>query len=197
MLPLGGLGVQLFLRRTKKTFLPVEIYAGKVHDAGMNDMNRIGIGYDIHNLVEGRPLVIGGVEIAHEKGLAGHSDADVLIHAVIDALLGAAAAGDIGEHFSDTDLKWKDVDSRKLLEMTLKLIDEEGYRIVNCDCIVVLETPRLTPYKKEIRNSLAKIAGLDGSQISIKAKTNEKNDAIGRGEAIAAHAAVLIARKAE
>ena len=153
---------------------------------------RIGIGYDIHNLVVGRDLIIGGIAIPHDKGLDGHSDADVLIHALIDAILGAMAAGDIGEYFSDTDLKWKDVDSARMLEMVMKLTAEEGFEILNFDCIVVLEDPKMSPYKAAIRRRLSELTGVDTSRISIKAKTNEKNDAVGRGDAIAAHVAVLL-----
>ncbi|MBX7223327.1 MAG: 2-C-methyl-D-erythritol 2,4-cyclodiphosphate synthase [Blastocatellia bacterium] len=153
---------------------------------------RIGIGYDLHRLVEGRKLIIGGVEIPYEKGLFGHSDADVLTHALCDALLGAAALGDIGQHFSDKDPRFAGIDSLKMLAHVIGLVREQGFVPVNVDANVVAEAPKLAPHIPRMREKLAAILELPVSAISVKAKTNEKVDATGRGEAIAAQAAVLI-----
>jgi len=155
---------------------------------------RIGQGRDIHRLVEGRKCIIGGVEIDNGGiGLYGHSDADVLVHAIIDALLGSLALGDIGRHFSDTDPKYKDADSMKLLEHTVGLIYEAGYAIVNIDSTVTAQKPKLAPHIDAMRENIARVLGLEISQVSVKAKTNEKLDAVGRLEAIEADAVVLIA----
>jgi 2-C-methyl-D-erythritol 4-phosphate cytidylyltransferase/2-C-methyl-D-erythritol 2,4-cyclodiphosphate synthase len=156
---------------------------------------RIGVGYDLHRLVEGRPLVIGGVRIAHEKGLTGHSDADVLCHAVTDAILGAAALGDIGRHFPDTDAAWKDSDSLDLLRRAAALVGGAGWRIENLDAVIIAEQPRIAPHADEMRRRLAGALGIDASAISVKGKTNEGMDAVGRGEAIAAHAVALVGRR--
>lgn len=155
-------------------------------------MIRIGTGYDIHKLVSDRRLILGGVEIPHEMGLLGHSDADVLIHAIIDALLGAAALGDIGTHFPDTDEAYRGADSGVLLKKTLELLSESGYGIVNVDASVICQKPKLAPYIITMRENLAAILGLDVSSVSVKAKTNEKLDSVGAGEAIAVHAAALL-----
>ncbi len=153
---------------------------------------RIGLGYDIHLLKEGRPLVIGGVTIPFPKGEEAHSDGDVLIHALIDALLGAAALGDIGTFYPPADRQWKDADSRVLLRDTMRRIEQAGYRLVNADCTVILERPKLGPWKEEIRRLLCKDMNISPASFSIKAKTKEGMDATGRGEAVEAHAAVLL-----
>lgn len=158
-------------------------------------MYRIGQGFDLHRLVEGRALVLGGVKIAHTKGLLGHSDADVLIHAIIDSLLGALCLGDIGQHFPDTDLKYKDVNSVELLKKVLELIEEKGYEIVNIDSTIQAQEPKLMPHIIAIRENLAKNMNLDVNQISVKAKTYEKQDSIGKGEAIAVYCNSLLKLK--
>ncbi len=153
---------------------------------------RIGIGYDVHRLTEGRPLILGGVEIAHERGLAGHSDADVLLHAVADALLGAAALGDIGLHFPDTDERWRGADSRKLLEAVGRLVAGAGYRISNIDATVALERPRLRPHVDAMRANIATALGLDREQVSVKATTTERLGFVGAEAGAAAYAVCLI-----
>ncbi len=153
---------------------------------------RVGSGYDLHRLVEGRPLVLGGVAIPFDRGLAGHSDADVVCHAVTDALLGAAAAGDIGQHFPDTDPRWAGADSLELLRQVVELIGARGYRPLNVDITVIAERPKLASHREAIVMSLAGALGLPAGAVSVKAKTNEGVDATGRGEAIAAQAVVLI-----
>ena len=153
---------------------------------------RIGQGYDIHRLTEGRPLILGGVEIPSPKGCEAHSDGDVLIHALIDAFLGAAALGDIGAHFPPSDDRWKDADSKMLLSSIMELLRVKGWKPVNIDSSVILETPRLRPHIDEIRSSLARLTGLSLSEVSVKAKTKEKQDSTGRGEAIEAQGIVLI-----
>ena len=157
---------------------------------------RIGYGYDSHRFEEGRRLVLGGVEFPGETGLAGHSDADVLVHAVIDALLGAAALGDIGSHFPDTDAKWKGADSAKLLAAVVAEIAAAGYRVGNVDATVVCERPKLRPKVDEIRSRLARLLDISTSQLSIKGKTNEKMDDVGAGLGIEAHAVVLLEENA-
>jgi 2-C-methyl-D-erythritol 2,4-cyclodiphosphate synthase len=153
---------------------------------------RIGVGYDIHRLDEGRKLILGGVEIPYIKGLMGYSDADVLIHAICDALLGAAALGDIGEHFPDTAPSFKDVSSVKLLEAVEELLKKENFYIVNIDSVLMAEEPKLKPYKAKIKNSVAGILKLKEDRVNIKAKTCEGCDAVGKGEAISAFAVVMI-----
>ena len=153
---------------------------------------RVGQGFDAHALVPGRKLVIGGVEIAHDKGLAGHSDADVLIHALCDALLGAAALGDIGAHFPDTDPRYKGIDSRKLLREVAALLARHGYRVVNVDTTVIAQAPRMAPHIAAMRANLAADLGVDLGAVSVKAKTTEKLGFVGRGEGIAAEAMVLL-----
>ena len=155
---------------------------------------RIGTGYDIHRLVPDRKLILGGIEVEHELELLGHSDADVRIHAIIDALLGAAALGDIGTYFPDTSNEYKDADSAVLLRETADLLINAGYEIVNIDSSLICQKPKLAPYIQRMRQNLADILGIDISEISIKAKTNEKLDSVGRGEAIAALTAVLITK---
>ena len=154
---------------------------------------RVGLGYDIHKLIRGRKLILGGIEIPSKKGLLGHSDADVLLHAVIDALLGAVGLGDIGKHFPDTDKKYKNISSRILLERTVVLIRAKGYLIGNIDAIIILEEPKLGVLKGEMEKSIAKILKISKDNINIKAKTNEGLDSIGRGHAIAAYAVAVIA----
>ena len=156
---------------------------------------RIGIGYDIHRLVEGRKLILGGIEKAFEKGLLGHSDSDVLTHAICDALLGAAALGDIGTHFPDTDPRFKGASSLDLLAHVVALIGERGYKIINIDSIVMAERPKLKPYIQAIRSTLATTLRIDVEQVSVKAKTNEGLESVGREEAMAAHAVVLLIKE--
>ena len=155
-------------------------------------MYRIGLGYDIHTLCEGRNLIIGGVKITHEKGLMGHSDADVLIHAIIDGMLGAAAMSDIGTLFPDTDKKYKDIDSTLLLSRVYEKIQEIGYGIVNIDSNIIAQEPKMMPYIPKMREALDKVLKIGQHNISIKAKTNEKMDAVGQKLAIEAHAVVLL-----
>jgi len=153
---------------------------------------RIGNGYDLHRLVDGRPLVLGGVTIQFEKGLLGHSDADVICHAVTDAILGAAGAGDIGRHFPDTDPAWKDADSVDLLRRAAAIVAAAGFAVVNVDVVVIAQRPRLAPHVDAIRTRVAEAIGCDPSQVSVKGKTNEGVDSIGAGESIAAHAVALL-----
>ena len=153
---------------------------------------RVGHGYDVHKLVEDRKLIIGGVEIPHSKGLLGHSDADVLAHAICDALLGAAALGDIGKHFPDNDDRNKDVDSLVLLEKVCELIRNKGYEISNVDSTILAQAPKLRPYIDEMRSKLAKAMKLDIDELSVKATTEERLGFTGREEGIAAHAVVLL-----
>lgn len=150
-------------------------------------MTRSGIGYDLHRLAEGRKLIVGGIELAFDKGSVGHSDGDVLSHAICDALLGAAGLGDIGKHFPDTDPKWKGASSLLFLEHVRDLLHERNLRIVHIDAIVVTEKPKLGPHFPKMREVLAESLGIVPDQINLKAKTNEGVDAVGRGEAIASH----------
>ncbi|HKG21812.1 MAG TPA: 2-C-methyl-D-erythritol 2,4-cyclodiphosphate synthase [Blastocatellia bacterium] len=158
----------------------------------MNEARRIGIGYDLHRLVEGRKLILGGTEIPFEKGLLGHSDSDVLTHAICDALLGAAALGDIGSHFPDTDPRFRGASSLDLLSAVVDLISERGFIISNIDTIIVAERPRLAPYIQPMRERLADILGVELNRVSVKAKTSEGLGEIGRGEAMAAQAVALL-----
>lgn len=153
---------------------------------------RVGHGYDVHKLVEDRKLIIGGVEIPHYKGLLGHSDADVLAHAICDALLGAAALGDIGKHFPDNDDRYKDIDSLVLLEKVCELIRNKGYEISNVDSTILAQAPKLRPYIDEMRSKLAKAMKLDIDELSVKATTEERLGFTGSEEGIAAHAVVLL-----
>ena len=157
---------------------------------------RVGLGYDSHRFAEGRKLMLGGVEIPHDRGLKGHSDADVLIHALIDALLGAAALGDIGSHFPDTDPAFAGVDSAKLLEAVVAEIRDNGFRVGNVDATVVCETPRLRQHIDVIRRRLAELLGIDVSCVSVKGKTNERMDDVGAGVGIAVHCIVLLENQA-
>ncbi len=153
---------------------------------------RIGYGYDSHRFQDGRPLLLGGVLIPNSPGLKGHSDADVLIHAVIDALLGAAALGDIGSHFPDTDPEWEGADSAKLLERVVDEIASAGYAVGNIDATVICERPRLRPHVDAIRARLAELLRTDVSRVSVKGKTNEKMDDVGAGVGIEVHCAALL-----
>ena len=153
---------------------------------------RIGHGYDVHKLVEGRKLIVGGVDIPHSLGLLGHSDADVLLHAISDALLGAAAMGDIGGMFPDTDEKWKGADSLKLLEAVANRVKAEGYAIENIDSTLIAQAPKMKPHIEQMRQNIANACGIDISQVSVKATTEERLGFTGREEGIAAHAVALI-----
>jgi 2-C-methyl-D-erythritol 2,4-cyclodiphosphate synthase len=153
-----------------------------------------GIGWDSHRLVGGRPLILGGVTIPYERGLAGHSDADVLSHAVIDALLGAAGLGDIGEHFPDTDARWAGADSLELLRAVVGLVGEGGHAVANVDSTVVMERPKLGPHRAEVRASLASALGIAVERVNVKASTGEGMGFVGRGEGVAALAVVTLAR---
>lgn len=161
----------------------------------MSESNRIGIGYDIHRVVEGRKLVLGGVEIPFEKGLLGHSDSDVLSHAICDALLGAAALGDIGAHFPDSDPRWAGASSLEFLARVVELVTQKGYRVANVDATVMAERPKLRPYVDAMRETLASVLGVDADRVSVKAKTSEGLESVGRNEAMAAQAVVLIHRR--
>ena len=153
---------------------------------------RIGHGYDVHKLVEGRKLIVGGVDIPYEFGLLGHSDADVLLHAISDAILGAAALGDIGGMFPDTDEKWKGADSLVLLETVVKRVNDEGYVIENIDSTLIAQQPKMKPHILSMRENIAKACGIDVSQVSVKATTEEQLGFTGRKEGISAHAVVLL-----
>ena len=153
---------------------------------------RVGFGYDLHRLIEGQPLVLGGVRIPHDRGLAGHSDADVVCHAVADAILGAAAAGDIGQHFPDTDPRWEGASSIELLRAVADVVRSRGFAVANLDVVVVAERPKIGPHADRMREAVASAVGVGRDAVSIKAKTNEGVDATGRGEAIATHAVALL-----
>ena len=155
-------------------------------------MMRIGQGFDVHQLVAGRKCIIGGVEIAHDKGLLGHSDADVLLHAICDALLGAAALGDIGRHFPDSDSRYKDIDSRELLRRTAALVKTEGFNVNNIDATLIAEAPRMAPHIPLMVKNIAADLGIRENQVNVKATTTEKLGFAGRGEGIAAQAVCLL-----
>ncbi|AMX84867.1 2-C-methyl-D-erythritol 2,4-cyclodiphosphate synthase [Geobacillus subterraneus] len=155
-------------------------------------MFRIGQGFDVHQLAEGRPLIIGGVHIPYEKGLLGHSDADVLLHAVADACLGAIGAGDIGRHFPDTDPRYKDADSTELLAHVWALVRQEGYTLVNADCTIIAQKPKMAPYIEDMKTMIARLLEAERSQVNVKATTTEKLGFTGREEGIAAQAVVLL-----
>ena len=155
---------------------------------------RVGIGHDTHRLSDGLPLVLGGLLIEHPRGLVGHSDADVVCHAVADALLGAAGLGDIGEHYPDTDPKWRGLDSTKLLAEVAEKIEQAGWRTANCDVVIHAQEPKLGPYKPAIRANLARLLGVSEEVINVKAKTGEHVGTVGRGEVIVCEAVVLIER---
>jgi 2-C-methyl-D-erythritol 2,4-cyclodiphosphate synthase len=160
----------------------------------MGDL-RIGVGYDVHALVEGRPLVLGGVTIPHRMGLLGHSDADVLTHALMDAILGALRAGDIGHHFPDTDPAYAGVSSIDLLGRVAALVAERGYRLVDADTVIVIEQPKIAPFRDEMRANIAGALGVDVERIGVKATTTEGLGFEGTGEGVGAHAVVLLERE--
>lgn len=149
---------------------------------------RIGIGYDLHRLKKGRKLILGGLEIPYPKGLFGHSDADVLLHAISDALLGAANLGDIGQHFPDTDPKYKNISSKIILDKVYQLVRKKGYKIENIDSVIIAEEPKLAPYIPQMKKNIARVLKIKPGEISIKAKTNEKLGYLGQKQAIAAYA---------
>ena len=157
-------------------------------------MMRIGQGFDAHQLVAGRKLIIGGVEIAYEKGLLGHSDADVLLHAICDALLGAAALGDIGKHFPDSDVRFKGIDSRALLRAVSALIKKQGFQVSNVDATIIAEAPRMAPHIAQMVRNIAADLSLPDEQVNVKATTTEKMGFTGRGEGIAAQAVCLLCK---
>ena len=158
---------------------------------------RIGFGYDVHKLVDGRDLILGGKSIDFEKGLLGHSDADVLVHAIMDGVLGALAMGDIGKLFPDTDMEYKDIDSMILLERVFQVMDKEGYKIGNIDSTIACEMPKISPHTMDMRENIARVLNTDIKNISIKASTTEKMGFEGRGEGITCYAAVLLEEKVE
>lgn len=161
----------------------------------MSGAPRTGLGYDCHRFAAGRRLVLGGVELEHERGLAGHSDADVLTHAVIDALLGAAALGDIGQHFPDTDERYRDADSLELLRATMAMLSERGLSVVNVDATVIIERPKLAPAREQIRASLARALGLELERVSVKATRGEGMGFVGREEGAAALAVATLVQR--
>lgn len=156
---------------------------------------RTGLGYDLHRLESGRKLIIGGVEIPFEKGLAGHSDADILLHALTDALLGAAGLGDIGELFPPSDPQWKDADSEQFLLEARQLIEGYGFQIANLDAVLIIEKPKILPHRDAIRKNVARILGIREDRVGVKAKTSESVGPAGRGEAAECHAVVLLCRE--
>lgn len=153
---------------------------------------RVGLGYDVHRLTDGRPLILGGVTVPFEKGLAGHSDADVLLHALADALLGAAALGDIGKHFPDTDEQWRDADSGQLLAKVVAMVSDAGYRVGNVDATVALQQPRLRPYIDAMRRNIAGILDVPVGRVSVKATTTERMGFVGEGKGASAQAVCLL-----
>ncbi|MBY6054113.1 2-C-methyl-D-erythritol 2,4-cyclodiphosphate synthase [Cytobacillus firmus] len=155
-------------------------------------MFRIGQGFDVHQFAEGRPLIIGGIEIPYEKGLLGHSDADVLLHTVADACLGAIGEGDIGRHFPDTDPEFKDADSAKMLQHVWGIVKEKGYELVNADCTIIAQKPKMAPYIGKMQERIAELLETEKENINVKATTTEKLGFTGRGEGIASQAAVLL-----
>lgn len=156
---------------------------------------KVGIGYDIHRLISGRTLFLGAVEIPYIKGLLGHSDGDALIHALCDALLGALGLGDIGEHFPDTDPRYQNIASSKLLQAVKELVDNSGYRINNLDMIIIAQEPKLVSFKQQMKEKIALLLGVGKDVLNIKAKTNEGLDAVGNRDAIACYAAVSLAKE--
>ena len=158
-------------------------------------MFRGGQGFDVHEFAENRPLIIGGVTIPFEKGLIGHSDADVLLHTVTDAALGAIGEGDIGRHFPDTDPEFKDADSAKLLAYIWNIVEEKGYKLGNVDCTIIAQAPKMAPYITQMRDRIAELLNAEPSQVNVKATTTEKLGFTGRGEGIAAQATILLIQK--
>ncbi len=157
---------------------------------------RVGLGQDCHRLSPGRPLILGGVRLEHERGLVGHSDADILLHAITDALLGAAGLGDLGEHFPDDDPKYRGIDSAELLRTALAHVHDRGWRVVNLDCTVAAQRPKLSPHKPAIRERIAGLLEVPAERINVKAKTGERVGPVGREEAMTAEAVVLLQREA-
>ncbi|MEQ2465585.1 2-C-methyl-D-erythritol 2,4-cyclodiphosphate synthase [Niallia sp. Sow4_A1] len=158
-------------------------------------MFRIGQGFDVHQLVVGRPLIIGGIEIPHEKGLLGHSDADVLLHTIADACLGAIGEGDIGNHFPDTDDAFKDADSAKLLQHVWQIVKEKGYKLVNADCTIMAQQPKMAPHIQAMQARIAELLETEQENVNVKATTTEKLGFTGRGEGIASQAVVLLQKR--
>ncbi|MDT8862315.1 2-C-methyl-D-erythritol 2,4-cyclodiphosphate synthase [Alkalihalobacillus sp. MEB130] len=158
-------------------------------------MIRIGQGFDVHQLVEGRPLILGGITIPYEKGLLGHSDADVLLHTIADAALGAIAEGDIGKHFPDTDSAFKDADSAKLLTHVWEIVKEKGYKLGNIDCTIIAQKPKMAPHIETMRARIAELLEAELEQVNVKATTTEKLGFTGRGEGIASQAAILLVKQ--
>jgi 2-C-methyl-D-erythritol 2,4-cyclodiphosphate synthase len=158
-------------------------------------MFRVGQGFDVHEFAKDRPLIIGGITIPYEKGLIGHSDADVLLHTVTDAALGAIGEGDIGRHFPDTDPEFKDADSAKLLQYIWNIVDEKGYKLGNVDCTIIAQAPKMAPYITQMRDRIAELLNAEPSQVNVKATTTEKLGFTGRGEGIAAQATILLIQK--
>lgn len=158
-------------------------------------MFRVGQGYDVHAFAEGRPLILGGIEIPHDRGLLGHSDADVLLHTITDAALGAIGEGDIGRHFPDTDPEWKDADSAKLLQYIWKIVEDRGYVLGNVDATIIAQRPKMAPHIETMKNRIAELLNADPSQVNVKATTTEKLGFTGREEGIAALATILLIEK--
>ncbi|WP_400244812.1 2-C-methyl-D-erythritol 2,4-cyclodiphosphate synthase [Niallia sp. JL1B1071] len=158
-------------------------------------MFRIGQGFDVHQLVAGRPLIIGGIEIPHEKGLLGHSDADVLLHTIADACLGAIGEGDIGKHFPDTDEAFKDADSARLLQHVWQIVKEKGYKLVNADCTIMAQQPKMAPHIQAMQARIAELLETEQENVNVKATTTEKLGFTGRGEGIASQAVVLLQKR--
>ncbi|EES64660.2 2-C-methyl-D-erythritol 2,4-cyclodiphosphate synthase [Fusobacterium varium ATCC 27725] len=163
-----------------------------MRDGNSDIMIRIGNGYDVHVLAEGRKLILGGVEIPHTKGVLGHSDGDVLVHAIMDAMLGALALGDIGQHFPDTDMKYENIDSTILLKRVKELIAERGYKIINLDSIIVLQKPKVKPYIEAMRKRIAEVLEIDVEQVSVKATTEEKLGFTGDESGVKSYCVVLL-----
>jgi len=163
-----------------------------MRDGNSDIMIRIGNGYDVHILTEGRKLVLGGIEVPHTKGVLGHSDGDVLVHAVMDAMLGALALGDIGQHFPDTDMKYENIDSTILLKRVKELVAERGYRVINLDSIIVLQKPKIKPYIEAMRKRVAEVLGIDVEQVSVKATTEEKLGFTGDESGVKSYCVVLL-----
>lgn len=163
-----------------------------MRDGNSDKMLRIGNGYDVHILTEGRRLVLGGVEVPHTKGVLGHSDGDVLIHAVMDAMLGALALGDIGQHFPDTDMKYENIDSMILLKRVKELVAERGYKVINLDSIIVLQKPKIKPYIEAMRKRIAEVLEIDIEQVSVKATTEEKLGFTGDESGVKSYCVVLL-----
>lgn len=159
----------------------------------MSDI-RVGYGYDVHQFSAGRKLILGGIEIPHDRGLQGHSDADILLHAITDAILGALALGDIGTHFPDTDSTWKDADSAQLLQASYAMVTQKGFQLSNIDSTVVAEEPRLKPFIAQIQDRISKILSISPDRVSIKATTSEKMGFVGRGEGVAAMCTILLVK---